>query len=146
MSSEENKKSIDPEEQDTIARTVRAWLNTCSYKPRKIGFEYLSELGMAMSTIQGIYTKRFIDGSYEAQYQFRLVYRLIPSTDDERLTADETLNKIGRWITVEADPPVISNNIIVRKFERTMSSLFNRYDDGAEDHIIDITMTYEVNV
>ena len=146
MSLEENKKSIDPEEQDTIARTVRAWLNTYEDKPRKVGFEYLSELGLAMSTIQGIYTKRFIDGSYEAQYQFRLVYRLIPSSDDERLTADETLNKMGRWITVEADPPVISDNIVIRKFERTMASLFNRYEDGAEDHIIDITMTYEVNV
>ena len=87
------------EEVDKISRSMRVWANTFPEKPVDIiKYEFLSadqgdETGMALSTIQGTYiTKRFILGGYQAEYQFKLIYRIKPGrSNDKRLEADELL-------------------------------------------------------
>ena len=70
------------EEVDKISRSMLVWANTFPEKPVDIiKYEFLTadqgdETGMALSTIQGTYiTKRFILGGYQAEYQFKLIYR-----------------------------------------------------------------------
>ena len=87
------------EEVDKISRSMLVWANTFPEKPVDIiKYEFLSadqgdETGMALSTIQGTYiTKRFILGGYQAEYQFKLIYRIKPGrSNDKRLEADELL-------------------------------------------------------
>lgn len=93
------------EEVDKISRSMLVWANTFPEKPVDIiKYEFLStdqgdETGMALSTIQGTYiTKRFILGGYQAEYQFKLIYRIKPGrSNDKRLEADELLNHFGDW-------------------------------------------------
>ena len=93
------------EEVDKISRSMLVWANTFPENPVDIiKYEFLSadqgdETGMALSTIQGTYiTKRFILGGYQAEYQFKLIYRIKPGrSNDKRLEADELLNHFGDW-------------------------------------------------
>ncbi len=136
-------------EQEQISRVLLAWINQFPDKPVKlINYEYLKdgEPSMALSTIQAAYkTKRYITGGYQAQYQFKVIYRLQPSTNNDRLKADELLNGLGDWATTRSDLPSIGSGIRCLKVEaNTRSSLFARYESGDEDHQILMNMTYEV--
>ena len=66
-----------------------------------IRFEYLpaDAESMSMSTIQAAYiVKKYLLGGYEAEYQFKLIYRVKPGNSiDRRLKAEEGLNAIGGW-------------------------------------------------
>lgn len=136
-------------EQEQISRVLLAWLNQFPDKPvTLINYEYLKdgEPSTALSTIQAAYkTRSYITGGYQAQYQFKVIYRLQPSTNNDRLKADELLNSLGDWATMREDLPVLGEGIQCLKVEATTrSSLFARYENGDEDHQILMNMIYEV--
>lgn len=127
---------------------MRKWLNTYSDKPlTKLDFEWLGKnTGLCISTIQAAYkTKQFIDGTYQAQYQFKLIYRTTATNADERLTADEVLDKYGEWAELNTDSLTIADNICIKKVKRdTSATIFARYEGDVEDHQILLTLIYEV--
>lgn len=132
-------------ERSEVTRAVLAWLNSYADKPAKrVDFEYLAEKGLTLSTIQAAYkTKQYIDGSYQAQYQFNVVYRCVPENADERMAADETLDKMAEWC--ESSLPALDGALNALKVVCTNNSaLITRYEDGTEDHQISMTLTYEV--
>ena len=146
----ENKKTlVSADEQSRVSRNLLVWLNEYTDKPvAKINYEYLgTETGMALSTIQAAYkVRQYITGEYRAQYQFKLVYRLIPSTNDERLTAEETLNAIGAWMEENKNSLDMGENNSVISVERdSVAALYARYDGGWEDYQILMNLVYEVN-
>lgn len=146
MGNSRNLVSVD--ENIDVSRTLRTWLNGYPNKPvSKLEFEWLGDSsGLCLSTIQATYkTKQYIDGKYQAQYQFKIVYRLTATTANERLSADEVLDNYGAWAETHTPLPHIADNIRVLKIKRdTSSSLFARYDGDVEDHQILMTLTYEV--
>lgn len=102
---------------------------------------------MALSTIQGTYiTKRFILGGYQAEYQFKLIYRIKPGeSNDKRLEADELLNHFGDW--ARKNLPDLGDEIRALRVEpTTQSSKFAAYEGGYEDYQILMKLTYEVGV
>lgn len=136
-------------EQEQISRVLLAWINQFPDKPvTLINYENLKdgEPSMALSTIQAAYkTRKYITGGYQAQYQFKVIYRLQPSTNNDRLKADELLNSLGDWATTRDDLPALGDGIRCLKVEATTrSSLFARYENGDEDHQILMNMIYEV--
>lgn len=136
-------------EQEQISRVLLAWINQFPDRPvTLINYEYLKdgEPSMALSTIQAAYkTRKYITGGYQAQYQFKVIYRLQPSTNNDRLKADELLNGLGDWATMREDLPALGDGIRCLKVEATTrSSLFARYENGDEDHQILMNMIYEV--
>lgn len=136
-------------EQEQISRLLLAWLNQFSDKPVSlINYEFLKdgEPSMALSTIQAAYkTRKFITGGYEAQYQFKVIYRVQPTTNNDRLKADELLNSLGDWASAREDLPILGDGVRCLKVEATTrSSLFARYENGDEDHQILMNMLYEV--
>lgn len=146
----ENTRSlVSAEEESQISRTMLVWLNTFPDKPvTTINYEQLKSdvLGMALSTIQGTYkTKRYILGGYEAEYQFKVIYRVQPlNSNDKRLEADELLDALGEWAAT-AELPDLGGNRRARKIEpTTRSALFAAYENGDEDHQIFMKLTYEV--
>lgn len=112
-------------------------------------FEYLpaDTEAMAMSTIQAAYiVKKYIAGGYQAEYQFKLIYRVKPgNSNDKRLKADELLNAIGDWVVGQI-PDIGDNKRVIRVEPTTRASLFAMYENGDEDHQILMKMNYEVNV
>ena len=138
---------VSNKETEQISRKVLTWLNKFPDKPVGIDYEYLKADGisMALSTIQGAYkTAQYITGGYKAQYQFKVVYRLQPSSNNDRLSADELLNALADWATSRTNRPDLDGPRCVRVQCDSQSSLFAAYDDGSEDHQILMTMIYEV--
>lgn len=142
----DTKRYVSPAETALISRNVRLWLNSFEDKPvSRLDFENLAETsGLALSTIQGAYkTKQFITGKYEAEYQFKIIYRVIANSIDERLKADEELNAYAIWC--EKSLPDLGENLRAKRITiNSLSSLLIRYDNGVEDHQIMLTLTYEV--
>lgn len=97
-----------------------------------------------MSTIQSAYkVLEYITGGYKAEYQFKIIYRVIPgNSTDKRLQADALLNKLGTWATQHK--PDLSPLVSVRVEPTTQASLFAMYENGDEDHQILMKLTYEV--
>ena len=140
---------VTTEEEDKVSRAVLSYLNLFPEKPVDIiGFEYLKddEPSMAMSLIQGTYkTRSYITGGYEAQSQFKVIYRLQATNNNARLSADELLNSLSDWAVTNTSLLELGGNRAFRRLEGvTRSSLFDRYENGDEDHQIFMTITYEV--
>lgn len=138
-----------------MSRKLLAWLNTFPDKPVDlIRFEFLpaDTAAMALSTIQAAYiVKKYILGGYQAEYQFKVIYRMKPgNSNDKRLKADEMLNDLGDWAElfggVNNDPFIGEGKRVIRIEPTTRSSLFAVYENGDEDHQILMKMNYEVNV
>lgn len=156
MNSDEKRRSlVAAEEADKISRSMSVWANTFPGKPvAVIRYEFLDidektgdETAMALSTIQGTYiTRRYILGGYQAEYQFKIIYRIKPgNSNDKRLQADEMLNRFGDWAMTQK--PDLGEGINALKVEpTTQSSKFAEYEDGYEDYQILMRLTYEVSV
>lgn len=158
LTSEKPLPLVAAEEEDKISRNVLIWLNTFPDIPDSvlsgnpmtpINFEFLTDNRpcMAMSTIQAPYiVERYILGGYKAEYQFKVIYRIIPgatSSPDKRLKADELLDRLGDWVS--QGKPDLGPGIRALKVEATTrSSLFAMYENGDEDHQILMKMQYEV--
>ena len=138
--------AVSAAEADQIARSVRTWLNTYTSKPATVDFEYLTETkGLALTTVQAAYkTAEYIDGSYQAQYQFALVYRTIPTSTEERMQADEALNAFGAWAESMTALTLGTGLHPIKVIRNQPSALAYRYENGAEDHQIIMTLLYEV--
>lgn len=158
LTSEKPLPLVAAEEEDKISRNVLIWLNTFPDIPDSvlagnpmtpINFEFLMDNRpcMALSTIQAPYIlERYIVGGYKAEYQFKVIYRIIPGTassPDKRLKADELLDGLGDWAL--RGKPDLGPGINALKVEATTrSSLFAMYENGDEDHQILMKMQYEV--
>lgn len=134
-------------ETDSISRALFRWLNTWSDKPVVINYESLPAdgEGMALSTIQGAYKlKEYVRGGYLGQYQFKVMYRVQPgNSNNNRLSADETLDALGEWAAKTRPYPDIGAGKRVTKIKiNSLSSVFANYEDGSEDHQILMTMDY----
>lgn len=137
-------------EEDLIVRKLMAWINTFPDYPLNIELVQYEQLpddapGMAVSSIQGTYiTRRYITGGHEAEYQFKIIYRIKPGTsNDKRLAADELLDRIGTWAG-EQKPDLGEGIRVVRLEPTTRSAVFAAYENGDEDHQILMKLTYEV--
>nr|DAE92640.1 MAG TPA: Minor capsid protein from bacteriophage [Siphoviridae sp. ctfHp48] len=150
MASEKQRKLVSAEEEQDIARKMMIWANAFSdddMPAATINYEFLAadSASMALSTIQGAYiTKKYITGGHEAEYQFKLIARIIPgNSNDKRLRADAMLNRFGDWAA--KNYPSLGDGVRVRRMESaSRAAMFARYEDGSEDHQILMKMTYEV--
>lgn len=141
---------VEQAEEDKLSRKVMVWVNKFPGIPPEVDtirYETLKDdvTSMALSTIQGAYiTRRYILGGHEAEYQFKVIYRIKPGNSmDARLKADELLDKLGVWAS--RNKPDLGEGIrALRVTPTTQSSLYAIYENGDEDHQILMKMTYEV--
>lgn len=141
---------VSASEEAQVARTVLQWLNSNPTLPvDAIRYELLDEgvTGISMHIEQGAYkTRQFIDGGYRAQLSFSLWYRVQPAdSGDARLKADETLNAIADWACSRNNLPNLRGGCTAVRLEtQRRAAVRNAWDNGDEDHSIQITLTYEV--
>ena len=144
-----NRQLVPAAEQITVQRALLAWLNQYEGLPvRRIEYEFLAadRDGMALSTIQGAYKSRqYILGGYEAQYQFRVIYRAAPGNNNARLAVDEALNGLAIWAEGRQDLPDLGDGRTARRIQCiSLASVLAVYDDGTADSQVQMSMTYEV--
>lgn len=139
---------VSADERERISRGVLVWLNKFPDKPVAINYEQLDDdkPGMALSSIQGAYmTRRYISGGYEAQYQYKVLYRIQPGTsNDKRLKADELLDRLGQWAAENTGLLDLGSARVRRAEINSAAAVFAAYEGGDEDHQILMTLTYEV--
>lgn len=139
---------VSADERERISRGVLVWLNKFPDKPVAINYEQLDDdkPGMALSSIQGAYmTRRYIIGGYEAQYQYKVLYRIQPGTsNDKRLKADELLDRLGQWAAENTGQLDLGSARVRRAEINSAAAVFAAYEGGDEDHQILMTLTYEV--
>lgn len=140
------KKSVDVDVQIEASRAVRAWLNTAPCKPCQIGMEYLpDDYGMALTVTETPYkVKQYIGGGYLAAYECDIVYRCTPVTDDERMKADEDIDRLAVWAVNNSAALDIAGARLKRVQRTTPAVLTARYSTGAEDHSVHLIIQFEV--
>lgn len=160
LENEKPRALVTAEEEDKISRNVLIWMNKFPEIPDNviaaagspltpINFEFLADNKpcMCLSTIQAPYiVERYIIGGYKAEYQFKVIYRIIPGNTtgpDKRLKADELLDRLGDWVS-RSKPDLGAGIRALRIEATTRASLFAMYENGDEDHQILMKMTYEV--
>lgn len=146
---QEERRYLSGSEQDQVSRSLLMWLNQYENKPvNRIEFEFLGkEGGMSLSAVTAPYkTEEYITGSYDAQYQFAILYRLSPQFSGGRLNAVEILDTIARWAEERKDKPILGPGMTVTSVQRNSSAtMIARYEDNTEDYQILMNLNYEVN-
>lgn len=132
----------------SAVRAVRDWLRSCPDLPNglTVSFEDLPEndVGICLSTEQApVYAARYIAGGYRAQYDFRIIYRVLPSDDGDMLDAVEALTDVCAWCEMTAPPDL--SGAINEKISRTSDvAVLGVYEDGTSDYSASLTFTWEV--
>ena len=146
---ERERNTVPGSEQAQVARALLAWLNACGPLPRRverIEAEYLSNCtGMGLFAAAAPFkTREFINGAYEAQFQFSLQYRTAPACSEDRLEAMEALNTLaGR--AESGTLPELGGGMDAVCVERSSPAVIAaRYEDGSEDYQILMVLTYQV--
>lgn len=133
---------------EQVVANVKTWLNTCTAKPFDFSYEDLpaNDAGICLSSRQAAYyLARYITGGYKAQYQFQLIYRILPTTDTETVNAIDLLNSIADWCEENADSLVVVGSTTAQKITKdTNASVLAVYEDGARDYDVSLTLTWEV--
>lgn len=133
---------------EKVQEKLIAWFGTCTAIPSglTIGFENLPEndTGICISTRQtAFYEKRYIGGGYKAQYQFYVIYRVLPTDQQDNLDAINLLDKVGAWAEQNFDTLTISG--VTQSVTRdSNAAILSVYEDGAKDYNISLTVTWEV--
>lgn len=154
MANNEQTRQLVPQaEVDDIARKVLTWANQFPEKPvAVILYEHIlidpatgDETAMKLMTIPGSFiSKRYILGGHKAEYNFQIVYRIKPgNSNDRRLKAVAMLNRFGDWAL--ENRPSLGDGVNAIKVEpTTQAALLQPYNDGYEDYLITLKLTYEV--
>ena len=103
-----------------------------------------NDVGICLSTEQApVYAARYIAGGYRAQYDFRIIYRVLPSDDGDMLDAVEALTDVCAWCETTAPPDL--GDAVNEKITRTSDvAVLAVYEDGTSDYGASLSLTWEV--
>ena len=127
-----------------LQQTVKTWLGGGEDIPAELTFENLPEndYGICFTTTQApLYAAKYITGGYKGQYQFQIIYRVLPSDDDDMIDAVDLLMRYASWC---ADNPPAIDGAVNTHVERTSNAaIVTAYEDGTSDYAISLTLTWE---
>lgn len=128
-----------------LLSTVKVWLNTYyAESDRSVSFEDLPEndTGICFTTVQApLYAARYITGGYKGQYQFNIIYRVLPSDDGDMMDAVDELMSLSDWC--HENPPTITNAVNVKVERTSNAAVLAVYEDGSADYSTSLTLTWE---
>lgn len=149
LTSDNPRSPVEAAERDKIDRKVLLWLNAFPELPvpsvRTEAHLEPDKPGIALSRMTSAYiNKSYILGGYEAEYQFRVIYRVKnEGSVDKSLKADELLNRLGEWCG-QHKPDLGEGIQVLRSAPVSQAESYGLWPNGDEDHIILIKLTYEV--
>lgn len=138
---------LDIEEQEAIGSALVLAIKECPdiiRAKKNIMFESIDSGKIGLFPQQGsIYLKKFISGSFIAQYNFFLRHRTRPSTDKQKLEAEELLNKVASWLENEIEYPELTDGRTIESISRTSHAFAaDMAEDGEMDHQIYLSLKY----
>lgn len=110
---------------------------------------------IGLFTQQGtVYLQRYLSGSFAAQYSFCLRYRIKPSTDEQKISEQERLDAIAKWLEgqkvtyggqeiLPPEYPELTDRRTIEQITRTSNAVLEAvYQDGAVDYVEYLTLRY----
>lgn len=142
---------LDITEQSIISKMLILIFNECPYLPEgitRVEFNNVTEGGIGLIAMQGANkTSEYIDGSYEGQYPFQLVYDSRPSTSSKRIERQNVIDLMGEWAELLEEYPPLDGNRAIYDIRRTSSSnLLYRDEAGNEKYQITMNLLYRKEV
>jgi len=156
----EEKQVLEIEEQEAIAKALIMMIQQCPFVESQditTRYEDLNEdYSLGVFAKQGtVYSKRFITGSFQAQYVFFIGYRIKPTNDQKKINAEEFLSAIAKWLEgqkvtyggVEYLPPAypaLSDNREILRMERTTDAFAaTSQQSGTVDYQVHMKLEYQ---
>lgn len=144
-------------EETQIRSAAYAIFSSCPFIPEYVSIQYgdmeKSSIGMFSQQGSGRYTKRYVSGTYEAQYPFFLRYRVMPTTDENRLNSEELLDSIAQWMSGNqvivdgkvyqiSEFPTLSDKRKIEKIEASNVFMISKEQDGTVDYQVQMNLKY----
>lgn len=156
--SEKQIEILNAEEQDAIGKAVLLLIKECPAVSTGIKVKYgdIADNTVGIFAQQGaVVTKRYITGSFTAQFPFVVLYRSKPTTDNDRIAREETLTNIAKWlagkkITVNGvehtlkEYPQLSEGRVITGIEQLRTvALAGKLQDGSVDYTVNLRLDYK---
>ncbi len=95
-------------------------------------------------TLQGaIYLRKYVSGSYVAQFPFRVVYKVNPTTSKARISKQSFMENLSSWLT-GCTATFNDEHITLEKIERTSPVIKIEADaDGFEQYTFTMNLIYQ---
>ena len=153
--SEEIKEQLTKQEYDKVGEMLLELIKACPEVPKDLKDKEEGILYQSMSTGRclGIitlpgakYVKKNVLGGFTAQAGFRVAYKSLPTTNQQRIDAQNTVDQIMGWLEDVKGLPGLTGNRTVTKI--TASSSFASKDEVGDDKsvvfVADAVMEYEL--
>ena len=125
---EEKKQQLSVDEQESIAQAVLQLVRTYPHFPKtitakKILMDDLKDAeDIGIFPISGaVILKKYVSGSFEAQFPFVIDYKCAPTTNDAFIKKRAVLDDLAKWLSV-ADYPALSDCRSIKSIERTTTT------------------------
>lgn len=148
-----SKETVSPGESEQLARRLITCINGWSGLPAAVAASGLiykpmppKTVSMGLFPMQGTYiTDWDILGNRDAEYRFRLLYRVRPGgSQDVSLQADEVLDALGEWLQGQC-PELGPGRTATDIRPSTRAFGFDTDINGDEDHQIVLVMRYHMD-
>lgn len=153
--SEEVKEQLSKQEYDKVGDMPLELVKACPEVPQDLKDKEEGILYQSMSTGRclGIvtlpgakYVKKNVLGGFTAQVSFQIVYKSLPTTNNQRIDAQNTVDQIMGWLEDVKGLPSLTGGRTVTKI--TAESSFSSKDEVGNDKSVvfaaDAVMEYEV--
>lgn len=121
----EELEKITVADMETISNAVLQMIKSYPELPatlkKAVLWQYLDKAeSLGIYTMTGaVYLKKYISGSYIAQFPFRIIYKCNPTTNNARMTKQNLLDKMGRWLEESCGATFKDAHITIQSIERT---------------------------
>ncbi|WP_337659194.1 hypothetical protein [Eisenbergiella tayi] len=143
---EEELKRLSVGEEEQIRTKMFLYFADCPCIPdgvsKKYGEVTSDSIGFFSRQGSGAYTKKYVSGTFEADYPFFLRYRAQPTNNNSRLRAEEILTQIAEWMCTRKNYPVLEGNRTVENIEAGNAYIVAKSDDGSIDYQVNMTLNY----
>lgn len=145
----EEKEKLSLSEQESITAAVLALVRSYPDFPKTIVSKniHLDDLKDSVSigifpTAGAVITKKYISGSFEAQFPFFLLYKCNPTTDNAVIAARNVLDSLAFWLENTEYQGLVDGTEIQSIQRTTTAVLDGKTEDGASVFKCNCTLKY----
>jgi len=142
----EELKRMSTGEEEQIRTKMFLYFSECPHIPAGISLKYgdlvEDSIGFFSRQGSGAYLKKYVDGTFEAQYPFFLRYRAKPTSNNSRLKAEEILTQVAGWMCARKNYPALEDNRAVEDIDAGNVYIVGKDDDGSVDYQVNMTLNY----
>lgn len=144
----EQKQGLSVDEQESIAEVLLRIIASYPDFPKSITEEKINlddlkdeeNIGI-FPTVGAIVLKKYISGSFEAQFPFAICYKCRPTSNEIVLAKRNVLDGLGKWME-NMEYPTLDDGRKIQSIERNAVTMAGKMDDGCSVFRCNCTLKY----